>query len=177
YGSDYYITKSDLNLREGSGVSSSVIEVIKKGDTVILLEDSGKYWVKIQYRNLEGYAAKEYLLQIEPRKELEVLVPVQNSVVEGAGSSYFLNFIILTIINLIIGLLIKEISPRNRNKSFATFIAFFFGIFGYQKFYLGRTEQGIYSIMFSWTFIPIITGIVDYVKLEKMSDEEFDEKF
>lgn len=177
YGSDYYITKSDLNLREGSGVSSSVIEVIKKGDTVILHEDSGKYWVKIQYGNLEGYAAKEYLLQIEPPKELEVLVPVQNSVVEGVGSSYFPNFMILTIINLIIGLLIKEISPRNRNKSFATFIAFFFGIFGYQKFYLGRTEQGIYSIMFCWTFIPIITGIVDYVKLEKMSDEEFDEKF
>lgn len=177
YGSDYYITKSDLNLREGSGVSSSVIEVIKKGDTVILLEDSGKYWVKIQHRDLEGYVAKEYLLYIEPPKELEVLVPVQNSAVDKAGNSFFLNFMILIIINLIIGLLLKEIGLRKRNKSFATFIAFFFGIFGYQKFYLGRTEQGILSLMICWTFIPVITGIVDYVKLEKMSKGKFDEKF
>src|SRR5690606_18317092 len=74
-------------------------------------------------------------------------------------------------------IILKKIGEVHRNKSIASIISFFFGVFGFQKFYLGKTSQGIFSILFSWTFIPIIVGLIDFIRLEIMNDSKFNDKY
>ncbi|WP_268222976.1 tellurite resistance TerB C-terminal domain-containing protein [Sinomicrobium oceani] len=175
HASDYYITTSDVNLRSGAGKSHKPIAVIKKGDTVKLLGNSGSYWAKIQYQNKVGYSAKQYLLQIEIPQKLEEPEEVKESLEENSVS--FSTFFIFMIIILVSAIILKKIGEVHRNKSVASIISFFFGVFGFQKFYLGKTSQGILSILFSWTFIPIIVGIIDFIRLEIMADTKFNDKY
>ena len=48
---------------------------------------------------------------------------------------------------------------------------------GAQKFYLGYDGQGILCILFCWTGIPSIIGLIDGITFLSMSDEEFDARF
>ena len=48
---------------------------------------------------------------------------------------------------------------------------------GAQKFYLGYDGQGILCILFCWTVIPAIIGLIDGITFLSMSDEEFDARF
>jgi TM2 domain-containing membrane protein YozV len=52
-----------------------------------------------------------------------------------------------------------------RNKIVAAFLAFFFGYFGVHKFYLGSFSAGILYLYFSWTLIPAILSLFDFIKL------------
>lgn len=52
-----------------------------------------------------------------------------------------------------------------RNKIVAAFLAFFFGYFGAHKFYLGSFSAGILYLYFSWTLIPAILSLFDFIKL------------
>jgi TM2 domain-containing membrane protein YozV len=64
-----------------------------------------------------------------------------------------------------------------KNKLIAAALAFFAGGFGVHKFYLGKTFQGIVYFLFSWTFIPMIMGVVEAIQLITMSDDDFDIKY
>jgi TM2 domain-containing membrane protein YozV len=64
-----------------------------------------------------------------------------------------------------------------RNRLIAAAFAFFGGGFGLQKFYLGRVFQGVMCIIFMFTFIPAIIGLVDAVMFLSMSDDDFDMKY
>ena len=64
-----------------------------------------------------------------------------------------------------------------KNRLIAAGLAFFGGVFGLQKFYLGKTFQGILCVIFWFTLIPFFIGIVDTIQFLSMSDDDFDMKF
>lgn len=69
----------------------------------------------------------------------------------------------------------------DRNKIVAALLAFFLGIFGIHRFYLGRTGTGILMLVLTCTLLGIfITGVwafVDMIRYLIMSDEEFDDRY
>lgn len=64
-----------------------------------------------------------------------------------------------------------------RNKWIAIIFAFFFGSFGIHKFYLGQIGWGIIYLLFCWSGIPGIVGIVESVLYLTMTDEDFARKY
>lgn len=71
----------------------------------------------------------------------------------------------------------SDLATGNRNKWVAILLAFFLGVFGIHKFYLGRTGLGVLYLLFCWTGIPAIVGIVEAVIYLTMTDAEFDAKY
>lgn len=58
------------------------------------------------------------------------------------------------------------------NKVAYCLLAIFLGGIGIQLFYSGRIGAGIASILFCWTFIPMIVGVVQFfIALFKQADE------
>lgn len=51
------------------------------------------------------------------------------------------------------------------------------GSLGIHKFYLGQIGMGILYLLFSWTTIPGIIGIIEGVLYLTKSDEEFNAKY
>lgn len=64
-----YISTSDLNLRDGPGTSYDPVGVIKKGDTVTLLDNSESYWAELEFQGKIGYSARKYLERIDTIEE------------------------------------------------------------------------------------------------------------
>ncbi len=64
-----------------------------------------------------------------------------------------------------------------KKKIVAAVLAFFLGMFGVHRFYLGQIGLGILYLLFSWTGIPAALGIVDGILFLTMDDQEFDEKY
>lgn len=61
----------------------------------------------------------------------------------------------------------------NEERLLAAVLAFFLGFLGIQKFYLGKTKQGILCILFCWTFVPVFLGFVEGIRYLCMSSDEF----
>lgn len=170
YAQDSYITTVDLNLRSGAGQNYKTITVIAKGDTIKLLENSGDYWVKIQYLDKIGYSAKQYLQKIDVVEEIKAKD-------ETEGGNGFLVFIICLLIVIVTSIILKKSGEKYRYKSTATLLSFFFGAFGFQKFYLGEKNKGTYSILFCWTFIPSLVGLIDFIKYAVMNEAKFNDLY
>lgn len=64
-----------------------------------------------------------------------------------------------------------------KQRSVAILLAFFLGGFGIHKFYLGNNFAGIMYLIFSWTFIPAIIAIFDFVGLILMTDQAFNAQY
>ncbi|BDD00383.1 NINE protein [Persicobacter psychrovividus] len=65
-----------------------------------------------------------------------------------------------------------------KDKLIAALLAFFLGALGIQHFYLKRpTHYGILSIVFCWTYIPALIGLIDGIQLLIMNDREFADKY
>ncbi|SRR5579883_1459723 len=64
-----------------------------------------------------------------------------------------------------------------KSKSTAGILALFFGGLGIHKFYLGEGGKGILYLLFFWTYIPAIIGIVEAVVFFTMSDADFNAKY
>jgi len=64
-----------------------------------------------------------------------------------------------------------------RNRIAAALFALFLGGLGVHKFYLGQIGLGILYLVFCWTFIPAIVGLVEGIILLTMSDAEFAAKY
>jgi TM2 domain-containing membrane protein YozV len=170
YAQDSYITTVDLNLRSGAGQNYKTISVITKGDTIKLLRNSGDYWVKIQYQDKIGYSAKQYLQKIDVVEEIKAKD-------ETEGGNGFLVFIICLLIVIVTSIILKKSGEKYRYKSTATLLSFFFGAFGFQKFYLGEKNKGTYSILFCWTFIPSLIGLIDFIKYAVMNEAKFNDLY
>lgn len=62
---------------------------------------------------------------------------------------------------------------NGKNKLIAALLALFLGDFGIHHFYLENNRAGILSVIFFWTGIPWIIGIVQGIMMLLESDEEF----
>jgi TM2 domain-containing membrane protein YozV len=71
----------------------------------------------------------------------------------------------------------SAVAPNGKNKLVAALFAILLGGIGIHKFYLGNIVWGIIYLIFCWTFIPAIIGLIEGILLLVMSDEEFIQKY
>ena len=64
-----------------------------------------------------------------------------------------------------------------KDKNIAALLAFFFGIFGVHRFYLGRPGLGILYLIFFWTLIPALVSLIDAIVFLSMDPDDFDMKY
>lgn len=63
-----------------------------------------------------------------------------------------------------------------KNKLAAALLAIFLGDFGAHKFYLGKPGTGLIYLLFFWTGIPAVIGIIEGILYLLSSEEEFQRK-
>lgn len=64
-----------------------------------------------------------------------------------------------------------------KDKNIAAILALFMGAIGVHKFYLGRIGAGILYLVFSFTFIPAVLGLIDFFILALMDSDEFNRRY
>lgn len=171
HGQEYYVTTADLNIREGAGVRYNTIHVLVIGDTIELLESSNGNWVTIKYKDHKGYVSKKYLDKIEvPEQAVAETIPDQNTETDEMEN---ISFFIALFLIIAIAYFINRIGKKSRYKTTTAFLSLFLGSVGMQYFYLNKITAGVLSIIFSWTFIPMIIGIIDSIRFTIMKDEKF----
>jgi TM2 domain-containing membrane protein YozV len=60
-----------------------------------------------------------------------------------------------------------------KSKGLAVVLALFLGGLGIHKFYLGKIWLGFLYLIFCWTFIPVILGVIDAIVLATKNEREF----
>ena len=50
-----------LRLRQSASTDSTILATASKGDSVIILENAGNNWYKVDYKSVQGYMSGEYL--------------------------------------------------------------------------------------------------------------------
>lgn len=68
----------------------------------------------------------------------------------------------------------EEVKPR-KDKTTAGLLAILLGGIGAHKFYLGKTGQGILYLIFCWTYIPGILGLIEGIKYLTKNERDFHE--
>lgn len=63
------------------------------------------------------------------------------------------------------------------NKNLIATVALFFGTIGLHKFLLGKPIQGLMYILFSWTGIPTLLGVLESLYYFCISQESFDRQY
>lgn len=69
------------------------------------------------------------------------------------------------------------VTKQPKNRVTAALLAIFLGGIGVHKFYLGKIGLGILYLLFSWTWIPLIVGIIEGIYYLTLSDEAFAKQF
>lgn len=64
-----------------------------------------------------------------------------------------------------------------KDKTTAGILAILLGGVGAHKFYLGKTGRGILYLVFCWTFIPSIIGLIEGITYLTKTDAEFQDKY
>lgn len=64
-----------------------------------------------------------------------------------------------------------------KSKTVAGLLAIFLGGVGIHKFYLGRIGWGIAYLLFFWTAIPAVVGLIEGLIYFSMSGVDFDFKY
>lgn len=64
-----------------------------------------------------------------------------------------------------------------KDKTTVGLLALFLGGLGVHRFYLGQTKLGILYLLFCWTYIPLLMGIIDGLLILIRSDEDFNSKY
>lgn len=75
-----------------------------------------------------------------------------------------------------IGPSVFQYTPKH-NKVTAGILAIFLGSFGVHKFYLGKIGLGVIYLLFCWTFIPSVIGLIEGIVYLTMSDQAFFQKY
>ena len=70
-----------------------------------------------------------------------------------------------------------SITPNGKNKLAAALFAILLGDLGIHKFYLGQVGWGVLYLLFCWTFIPAIVGLIEGIIYLSMSDQAFAQKY
>ncbi|NOU92479.1 NINE protein [Paenibacillus sp. LMG 31456] len=64
-----------------------------------------------------------------------------------------------------------------KSKVTAGILAILVGGFGVHKFYLGKTLLGVVYLLFCWTGIPSIIGLIEGILYLTKTDDEFQRKY
>ena len=64
-------------------------------------------------------------------------------------------------------------NPSTKSKTTAGVLAILLGGIGIHKFYLGKIGIGIVYILFCWTYVPVIIGLIEGIIYLTSSDEKF----
>jgi len=62
-------------------------------------------------------------------------------------------------------------------KTTAILLCFFLGFIGIHQFYLKNNLKGILYLIFSWTLIPLLFAIYDFIMLLSIDEEKFNDKY
>lgn len=65
---------------------------------------------------------------------------------------------------------------EGKSKVAAGLFGIFLGGLGVHKFYMGKVGMGILYLLFCWTFIPALIGLIEGIIYLCESDEEFARK-
>ena len=82
-----------LRLREEASTEATILATAAKGDTVVVLEEAGDGWYKVDYQSVEGYMSGEYL-DVATKADVTIgygLVQADGSTLNvrsGAGTDY-----------------------------------------------------------------------------------------
>lgn len=71
----------------------------------------------------------------------------------------------------------RQSGGQGRSRVTAALFALFLGGIGIHKFYLGRVGQGVFYLLFCWTFIPAFVALVEGIIYLASSDETFALKY
>lgn len=174
----YYEAHSDVNFREGPSTNYEVLDVIHKGDTVKLIEDTNSSWAKLNFQGQEGYSSLRFFIKISVPENPSDNVSQANMVDDEEKNPLLQFWIMWLVLGGLLSILVYYLGrTTNRNRTLAVLLSLFTGFMGLQKFYLGKFQQGLLCLIFFWTFIPILFGLWDMVKLSIMSEEKFQFKF
>lgn len=69
------------------------------------------------------------------------------------------------------------VNTSGKSKTTAGILAILLGGLGVHKFYLGQTGKGILYLLFCWTYIPAILGVIEGITYLTSSDEKFYSKY
>jgi len=70
-----------------------------------------------------------------------------------------------------------HVPTSNKSKVAAGILAILLGGFGIHKFYLGRVGWGIVYLLFCWTYIPSLVGLIEGIIYLTSSDQSFQAKY
>ena len=70
-----------------------------------------------------------------------------------------------------------QANPSGKSKTTAGLLGILLGGVGAHKFYLGRPGMGILYLIFVWTYIPAIVGLIEGIIYLTASDEDFYRKY
>ena len=65
----------------------------------------------------------------------------------------------------------------SRSRTSAAIFAIFLGGLGAHKFYLGQPGLGVLYLLFCWTFVPAIVGLIEGIVYLSMSDQSFNARY
>ncbi|MBW6454551.1 MAG: NINE protein [Trueperaceae bacterium] len=72
---------------------------------------------------------------------------------------------------------LRSLYEQPKNRMTAGLLSLLLGGIGAHKFYLGSWGWGLVYLVFVWTYIPVIVGVVEGIILLSMSDEQFHERY
>jgi len=64
-----------------------------------------------------------------------------------------------------------------KNRGLAIVLALFLGGLGIHRFYVGKIGSGFLFLIFCWTFIPAIIGLIDAIRWALMGEQKFQERY
>ncbi|MCE1186699.1 MAG: TM2 domain-containing protein [Rhodocyclales bacterium] len=71
----------------------------------------------------------------------------------------------------------KDFNSAPKERITAALLALMLGGIGVHKFYLGQYGTGIVYVLFCWTFIPTVVGLIEGLIYLFQSDEDFNKKY
>lgn len=60
-----------------------------------------------------------------------------------------------------------------KNRILAGILAILLGAFGVHKFYIGNRQSGLLCVVFCWSLVPTVMGIIDGINYLRHDDDYF----